>query len=215
MKRIRINGEFALFIGLLLLAAGIVFTIKADFGMTVVQSPVYILSVAAPKFSIGVWNYIVQGGLFIVMLLIIRRFKVSYVFSFITGIVYGLILDLFTWLFRGVSAHSMIDSIIFYILSIITVSIAVALFFCSKAPLMPYDIFVREVASAKKINLTKFKWLFDISFVSFAVVLSLLLTGSVIGIGIGTLISALLVSPIMSLIIRFFDRYCEFVPLIK
>jgi len=214
MKK-KVNGEIALLIALIILAAGIVFVIKADIGMTVVQSPVYVLSVAVNKISIGIWNYIVQGGLFVLMLLIIRRFKITYLISFLSGIIYGLILDFFTWAMMPLSADSLLKVIIFYITGFILICIAVALFFCCKAPLMPYDIFIREVSEVKKINLTKFKWGFDISCIIVSLVLSLIITGRIIGIGIGTVIFAFFVSPVMTFIMKFLNKHIEFVPFFK
>lgn len=215
MKKIRVNGELALFIALIFLAIGIVFVIKADFGMTVVQAPVYVLSLALPSISIGTWNYIVQGGLFLLMIVIIRNFKIRYLVSFISGILYGFILDFFIWLMRDLTANTLAMNILFYILGFIFLCIAVALFFSCKAPLMPYDIFIREVAHAKGIKLAKFKWFFDISCLATAVILSLTLKKSLIGIGIGTIIFAFLVSPAMAQIIKLFDKVFLFEPYFK
>lgn len=210
MKKIRINGEFALFIALIILAIGLVFIIKANYGMTVVQAPVFVLSIAITSISLGTWNYIVQGGLFILMLLIIRRFRVNYLISFITGILYGFILDFFVWALQDLIANNIYMSILFYIIGFVSICIAVALFFSCKAPLMPYDIFIREVSKYKKINLTKFKWGFDISCIIIAIILSLTLTGKFIGIGIGTVIFALFVSPCMTFIMKFLNKFLEF-----
>lgn len=214
MKKIRINGELALFVALIFLAIGIVFVIKADFGMTVVQAPVFVLSESITSISMGTWNYIIQGSLFVLMLLIIRKFRISYLLSFVSGILYGFILDLFIYLLKNLTADNLLTAILFYIIGFIAICIAVSLFFSCKAPLMPYDIFIREVAKAKKIALPKFKWIFDISCLVAAISLSLLLNNNIIGIGIGTIIFAFTVSPVMSQFIKLYDKFIIFTPYI-
>lgn len=215
MKKIRINGEAALIFALMILAFGMVFTIKANLGMTVVQAPVYVLSEALTFISIGVWNFIIQSMLFIVMLLIVKRFKISYIFSFIAGFVYGGMLDLFVYLLKDVSADGLVARILFYIIGFTTAVTAVALFFTCKAPLMPYDIFIREITEAKKIKFMKFKWIFDIVCVLTALTLSLTLTKGIIGVGVGTLIFAVLISPIATALMKIINKHIEFHSLFK
>lgn len=215
MKKIKINSELALLFALILLSFGMVLIIKANIGITVVQAPVYVLSVAIPQLSIGTWTYIVQGILFIIMLLVVKRFKISYIISFITGFIYGFILDFFMWLMKDITADSIIMVIIFYVSSFFIFCIAIAIFFTCKAPLMPYDIFLREVVEVKGYNLKKAKWIYDLSCILIAISLSFILTKKIIGIGIGTIIFALFISPIMSKIIKFIDKYFVFVPFIK
>lgn len=215
MKKIKVNGELALLVALIFLAFGIVLVIKADYGMTVVQAPVFVLSLALPSLTMGTWNYIVQGLLFVLMLMIIRKFRLSFLISFLSGIVYGLILDLFKYLMRGMIADSTLSRIAYFIVGFIFICLAVALFFTCRAPLMPYDIFIREVAIHKKMSIPTFKWIFDISCIVVAIALGLILEGRIMGIGIGTIIFTLLVSPIIRQIMKLLNERFEFVSLFK
>lgn len=215
MKKIRLNSELSLLFALALISFAIVFIIKADFGMTVVQAPVYVLSIAVPALSMGSWNYIVQGFLALLMVALVGRIKISYILSFIAAVVYGLFLDAVSKWTAGLLPHSLLERIAFYAAGYILLCVAVAIFFTCKAPLMPYDIFIREVASRYKMSIPKFKWIFDISCVITALTLSLAITGKIRGIGIGTLIFAFTVSPAVSVLMKFINAKFEFKPLLK
>lgn len=215
MKKIRLNSELTLLFALTLIAFSIAFIIKADFGMTVVQSPVYVLSLAVPALSMGTWNYIVQGILTLIMIALVGRFKISYILSFVAAVIYGLILDGVNILLRGLTASGLGDRILFYAIGYVLLCLAVAIFFTCKAPLMPYDIFIREVAPARKMSIPKFKWIFDLSCVAAALVLSLSITGKIRGVGLGTVFFAFTVSPIVSLIMKFINKYFDIKPLFK
>ena len=76
-------------LGLLIMAFAAAFTEKADFGMSMVVAPAYILhlklSEFLPWFTFGVAEYAFQGMLVLVTVLVMRRFKLSYLFSFVTA----------------------------------------------------------------------------------------------------------------------------------
>jgi len=215
MKKIRLNSELALLFALAIIAFSIVFIIKADFGMTVVQAPVYVLSLTVPALSMGTWNYIVQGLLTLTMILLVRRFKISYILSFGAAVIYGLMLDGLRTLFAGISPTMLWERLLFYAAGYVLLCVAVSVFFTCKAPLMPYDIFIREVAPARKMSIPKFKWIFDISCVLIAIVLSLTITGKIKGVGFGTVFFAFTVSPVVGYLMKLINKKIEFKPLFK
>ena len=91
MKKIAFSSELAYVFGILTLAMGCALMGKADFGFSMVVAPAYILSVALGEisdfFTFGTTEYIFQGVLFVLMALAIRRFKISYLFSFVTAVI--------------------------------------------------------------------------------------------------------------------------------
>ena len=91
--------EAAYVFGVVLLALGTALMTKADFGLSMVVAPAYIvhvkLSVLWPFFSFGMASYVVEGILLMVLMLVVRRFKVAYLFSFVTALLYGVLLDAF------------------------------------------------------------------------------------------------------------------------
>lgn len=84
MKK-RFSSELAYVLGIIFVAMGVVFMEKADFGVSMVVAPAYLLyRWLSPTWSFvtfGMAEYCLQAVLLLVMALVIRRFRVSYLFS--------------------------------------------------------------------------------------------------------------------------------------
>ena len=70
---------------------------KTDFGMSMVVAPAYLLhlkiSEYLPFYTFGMSEYVLQIFVLIALVLIMRKFKKGYLFSFITAVFYGFVLD--------------------------------------------------------------------------------------------------------------------------
>ena len=82
--------ELAYAIGIIVLALGTALMERADFGMSMVVAPAYLLHLKVseflPWYSFGVSEYVLQAVLLAVLSLMMRKFKKGYLFSFITAI---------------------------------------------------------------------------------------------------------------------------------
>ena len=91
--------ELAYIIGIVVLAFGTALMEKADFGMSMIVAPAYLLHLKVseflPFFTFGMSEYVFQAILLILLSVILRKVKKSYFLSFVTAIIYGMILDLF------------------------------------------------------------------------------------------------------------------------
>ena len=92
MKR-TFSTELAYVFGIVFVALGVVLMEKADFGVSMVVAPAYLLyRWLSPVWSFvafGMAEYCLQAVLLLAMCLLLR-FRVSYLFSFVTAVVYGL-----------------------------------------------------------------------------------------------------------------------------
>ena len=98
MKEKRIfYRELAYVAGIIVLAIGTAFMERADFGMSMVVAPAYLLHVKVsefwPFFTFGMAEYVFQAMLLLLLIIVMRRVKKSYLFSFVTAIIYGFVLD--------------------------------------------------------------------------------------------------------------------------
>lgn len=86
----------------------------------------------------------------------------------------------------------------------------------SYIPLLPCDMFIRDVVNTYGIRYRFFKTAFDIFCMLVSVVIGILCLGGIADIGIGTLISASLTGFFVSRItVRIYDRFFEFRPMTK
>ena len=86
MKKKVFYTELAYVFGLVIMAFASALTEKADFGMSMVVAPAYILHLKLsrflPWFTFGVAEYCFQGLLILAAACIMGRFKHFYLFSF-------------------------------------------------------------------------------------------------------------------------------------
>ena len=89
--------ELAYVLGILILAFGTALMEKADFGMSMVVAPAYLVYLKLNPifnfFTFGMGCYIAEGILLIILTIILRRFKLNFIFSFITAVIYGFVVD--------------------------------------------------------------------------------------------------------------------------
>lgn len=214
-KRLRFGEEPLYLIAILLMAIGVAFTERAGFGMSMVVAPAYLISMVT-GLSFGTVEYLVQGALLIVMALIVRRFRISYLFSFLTAFVYGLTLNAFLPLFAGLPADSIPLRILWFLLGSTIVALSVAMFFRVYLSPEAYDLFVREVAERFHLPMGRFKLCYDLGSALLSLVLSFALFGfgRFVGIGWGTLVLALINGPIIGFFGRLLDRFFVFYPML-
>lgn len=207
MKKISISIFVSFFIGLSLLAIGVILAIKSDYGITVSTSTPYVLSLKFTDISLGTFNYIVQGFVFILLMIVMKKFCIKYFFAFITSIIFGYFLDFFNFLMKNITIFSHMYRVSLFIVSIVTISLGLVFLIKSNIPLMPFDLFVKQVSIKYNINLGKFKIGFDLTLLTIAISLSFLFFGKLEGIGIGTVLSALTIGLCIDKIMKIVDKF--------
>ena len=111
--------EAAYILGIITLAFGTALMERADFGMSMVVAPAYLvylkISLYLPWFTFGMAEYSLQALLIIVLMVIMHGYKRKYLFSFITAFLYGTTLDLMISLVRFMPGYGMVARVIFYL----------------------------------------------------------------------------------------------------
>ena len=197
MKKPVFYKELSYVFGLLILVFATALTERADFGMSMVVAPAYILhlklSQVLPWFSYGVAAYVVQGGLLVIMMLILRRFRLSYLFSFVTAVLYGILVD---WLMAMVAyfpADTFAWRLLWYVLGTVLCSFSIALLFHTYLAPEAYDLFVKELSRKFGWKIDKVKTCYDCASLLISVILSFSFFGfgQFQGVKLGTLVCAL------------------------
>jgi uncharacterized membrane protein YczE len=198
--------------GLLLCPLGVTLATNAGFGVSMIEAPVYILYLKLSSlfswFTFGMAQYVLQGIALLILCLSIRKFKWRYLLSFGTAVLFGLILD--GW--RLILGHSqytdLYTRIICCALGIIITSFAVACFFRTEFPQEVWDLFVKEFAITYKINMTRVKWVYDITSLAVAALLMFLFFRKIVwsAIGIGTIITTFINAPLIGFMGKLIDK---------
>lgn len=223
MGKIKKSSELLWLLGNIFVALGVAICSKADLGVSMIAAPAFIVYEAiAPLwsgFSVGMTEYILQGIMLVVLCLIIRRFNWRYLLAFAVAVIYGYTLNFFLWLLSGLSFDSVTLRWVMLIVGDISTAFGVACFFRTYMPLQVYELFVAELARFFKLNINKTKCVFDISLLAVSIILSFSLFGdagsfdwSSIGyssfhsIGLGTLVTTIINSPIIAFMGKLIDK---------
>ncbi|MBR0520945.1 MAG: hypothetical protein IJJ95_06390 [Spirochaetales bacterium] len=208
--------ELAYVLGLIFVALGVAFMEKPDFGVSMVVAPAYILHLKISEtysfFTFGMAEYTLQAVLLIIMALVLRRFKLSYLFSFVTAVIYGFILDLCMLLVSYVPMENMALRITYYTLGMVLCAIGIALFFHTYIAPEVYELFVKEVSSKYGVEIHRFKTGYDICSCLIGVILSFIFFGLGVfrGVKWGTIICALINGTLIGLCSKFLEQRFEF-----
>ena len=132
MKKKRIASEFIYINAILLLSFATNLMALANLGMSMIVSPAYILSQKIDLLSYGQAEYIVAGIIFVIFCLVMRKFKMSYLSSFITGILYATMADIWKMiipLFHSLNIMPFSIRIIYFIIGLVLSAMAIAMFY--------------------------------------------------------------------------------------
>ena len=211
MKKIRNFSEMSFVLGMIILPLGATLMAKADMGISMVIAPAYLLSLKFDFLTFGTAEFLLQTALIIVMSILSKKVKLGYISSFITAIIYGVILDLWMALFSLVTP-TLFLRLVFYFVGMFVSSLGVALFFRTYLPPCAYDYFVREISHNFKIPTHRFKLAYDITSCIVSVILSFVFFAGINGIGWGTVLCAFVNGFIIDLFGKILDKFIDFSP---
>ncbi len=216
MKKCLFPTELAYLFGLIVLAFGTAFMEAADFGVSMVVAPAYLFhlkfSQTLPFFTFGMAEYTLQAILLVLLILVLRRFRLSYLFSFVTAVLYGLLLDGCMFLIGLLPADTFLLRSVFYLAGMLLCSIGVSMLFHTYIAPEVYELFVKEGSAKYHIDIHKFKTAYDCISCGIAILLSFLFFGfgHFEGVKLGTIFCALVNGFLIGQCTRFMDRTFAF-----
>lgn len=193
MKKTKFYTELAFFVGLALLAFGTALTAYGNVGISMVVAPAFVLhlyvSQFLPWFSFGVAEYVLQVFVLLVLVLVLRKAKWTYLLSFAVTLLYGFLLDGSMMVTAFLPENTYLQ-IAMYIVGATICCSALALLFCSYFPPEAYELFSKEVAAKFRKPVHKVVNIYNLCSLALALILSFALFGGIKGIGIGTVVCA-------------------------
>ena len=217
MKKLKLSSEAVYLAAIVLLALSVAMLTTSGYGLSMLVAPAYILSLIL-GIEFGFAEYIVQGILIVLFCIIVRRFKVGYLFSFISCLLYGAILiawqkiPAFDTSINPPESYETWQRVLLFIFGDLLTFFSVALSF--KAYLHPqvYDFFVKAVSDKYGIKLSVLKTIVDLTCLTSSVIMTFAFFGEIKGIGWGTLVMALLNGTIIGFFSKLLDRTFDFQP---
>jgi uncharacterized membrane protein YczE len=190
-KKIVLPGILNFTIGIMLLSFGMAVMLAVKLGMSPTASLPVTIYEAVNFLTAGRWITIIQILFIIGAMIVSGKIKMSHILSFVTVVILGLLIDLFDFLIAPIVPNGLIIQIIIILVSCVIMSVGVSFLLLSKYPPMPDLFFMNEMHIKHKISVGKTKMIIDIISVSIAAILSYFVLNAFIHVGIGTVISAL------------------------
>lgn len=230
------EGVWAL--GVFLMAMGVACISKSNFGYSMVVAPVYLLftklSAYLPFLTFGVTEYLFQGLLILLLIPVTRRFRPQYLLSFLTAVIYGYLFDFMLFLVGFLPVGGILGRCLWFAVGEGVTVLSVVCFMHTYLAPEAYELVVKEIATVYRKPFHRVKLIYDLSSLLVAAVLSLALFGGgafrdftwaglgraildgyvIEGIGVGTVVAALVGGPLIGLADRWFTRVFDTTPLI-
>ena len=199
------RGELALALAVVFNSFGVVLMLYSGSGISAISSVPYAFSEVFPFLTLGTWTYLFQAVLILTLMVLRRRFVVSYLFSFVVGFVFSELLDLHE-LWINVLPVNPGWRVLYFVVSYLILCFGIALSNRCKLPIVPTDLFPRELAQITKITYPKVKISFDAICLLVTAGMTLLFLGHLQGIGIGTVLAALTMGKVIGIMGNWLDR---------
>ena len=159
--------------------------------------------------TLGTWTYLFQGTLVALLMILRKKFVPSYLFSFVVGFFFGLMMDLHElWITKLPLTIPL--RILYFALSYIIICFGIALSNRCKLPIVPTDLFPRELAEILNKPYSRIKICFDVICLLITACMTYFCLGHIMGLGIGTIIAAFTMGKGVAIVGNRIDKYVTF-----
>ena len=207
--------RYLLFVASLFINAfGIAFITKALLGTSPITSVTYVLSLFTP-FTMGIWT-ILLNLLFVVLepfLMTRRELREDlrmYLLQIPIAFCFGLFIDFSMFMLSWLEPSAYVMQVTVLLIGCVILALGIALEVKANAAMMAGEYFVKAITRRFHGEFGYVKLGFDITLLTIACILSLVFLSDIQGVREGTVVSALLVGPIVHFVnpaYRIFDRW--------
>ena len=205
-----IRGELALVIVILINSLGVVLMLYSGSGISAISSVPYAFSEVFPHVTLGTWTYIFQGLLILSLMIMRKKFVVPYLFSFVVGFAFSEMLDLYESEIN-ILPTAMGFRVLYFVISYLLICFGIALSNRCGLPIIPTDLFPRELSDITKFKYSQIKVSFDVTCLAVTGLMTGIIFGHLDGLGIGTILAAFTMGKVIGLIGDELDRHVRFV----
>ncbi len=177
-------------VGLLILCLGIVLNTKTNLGVAAINVTPFVLS-KTTSITLGNAVFIMYCVFIICECVLNRKIDILTILQLPISLLFGKLVDLFNTLLNF-EANNFFVGIIMLLIAITLVALGTTLVISQNLVPNAPDGFVNAIGAKMNKPFGYVKLRFDIICVCIAFIISLVLSGKIIGIGIGTIISMLL-----------------------
>lgn len=205
-----VRGELALLVAVIINSFSVVLMLYSGSGISAISSVPFAFSEAFPWLTLGMWTFLFQALLIASLMQLRKKFVPSYLFSFAVGFVFSECLDIFE-LYINLLPQTLGWRVLYFVISYVLICIGIALSNRCGLPIIPTDLFPRELSQIIKVAYAKIKITFDVTCLALTALLTVLLVGHLDGLGIGTILAAFTMGKGVAIVGKYLDERFRFV----
>lgn len=194
-------------IGMNVLAIGIILNTKSLLGV----SPINALPYASSNIlavSLGMMTTMVYVVFIIIQLILLKKFDLQVIMQLPFSFVFGYLIDFYD-LFFSYKPMFFYEQIIILIIAILLTALGAFLMVFGDIVLNPADGLVHTIAKVADKDFGFIKNIADLVFIVLTIIICLITKGYVLGIGIGTIVSAIFIGRFVALYQTTYNRLRE------
>ena len=213
-SKLTIRGELTLILVVIINSLGVVLMLHSGSGISAISSVPYAFSEVFPKLTLGTWTYIFHSLLILSLMVLRKKFIPEYLFSFVIGFFFGKMVDIHqAWVSQ--LPYTIPLRVLYFVLSYLIICFGIALSNRCKMPIIPTDLFPRELADILKREYSKIKVPFDVICLFITGFMTFLCLGRIMGLGVGTVLAAFTMGKVIGMIGKEMDKKVQFVSIMK
>ena len=191
-------------LGVLINSFGIALITKAALGTSPISSVPYVLSLHFP-ITLGQFTFIMNTLFILLQIVLLRkRFQLIQLLQIVVNIIFSLVIDVSMQLLFFLQPHSIFTQLLSLLLGCAVLALGISIEVAPNVLMVPGEGIVKALSIVTKKRFGSVKILFDLTLIASSTLLSFLFFHQLNGIGLGTIISALLVGKLVNLLNRHF-----------
>lgn len=203
----KINRYVIYLISLFIISLGASLSIKANLGTSPLICLPYVCSLIT-NLSVGIVVFLFTVIFIVIQIALLGKgFEKRQYLQFIIGTIFSFFVDFSLMLVNFINPVSYVNQFLLLLFSCLVVAIGVLLEIQTEVVYLPADGVIVAISHVLKKEFPKVKPFVDTSMVIIAAILSIVFLGYLAGVREGTVISALIIGPIVKILKKYFDSY--------
>ena len=203
-NKLTVRGELSLLLVIIINSLGVVLMLHSGSGISAISSVPYAFADVLPVITLGAWTEVFQVSLVLSLMLLSKRFVPVYLSAF------SAMIDVHEMWIKQLPQSLTLD-IIYFIISYIVICFGVALANRCQLPIIPTDLFPRELAAITGWSYARIKIGFDVICLAITAAMTFFFLGRVDGLGFGTILAAFTMGKVIGSIGEYMDKHVKFV----
>ena len=189
--------------GILINSFGIVLITKGAMGTSQISSIPYVLSLQVPSISFGMFSFIMNMVYIVLQALLLRKqFKPFQLLQIVVNVVFSASIDVFMAMLSFYAPQQLFTRVLSAIAGCIVLAFGISVEVAPDLIMVPGEGIVAAISKVSGWRFGSVKVAFDVTLILIAALLSWLFFGDLVGVGVGTLLSAVSVGQFVNLINR-------------